>query len=309
MDTHIPEINKRIKELINHYTGGRVAPFSELLNGVSQQKLNRLFNIDTRTGKYPLVTTDILVAITEKFVDINSEWLLKGVPPMIIDSKNAYSPNDTNNKHAFISSKYDSNVSPTNAKNVSPTVSPTRNLGVPKVVTVSENDKELIPLVPVKAAAGYLNGYGDPVFVESLPTIQFPNFGAGSHRAFEIKGSSMNPTLHNKSIVIARWVESFDDIEEDARKIYIVVTKEYGIVAKRVLNRINDRGVLVMVSDNNNKKDYGNYDVYPEDVKELWYVRGQLSFEFPEPDHSLVNRIDDLESRFNKLYEQQLKIT
>lgn len=295
MDSHIPEINKRIKELINHYTGGRVAPFSDMLNGVSQQKLNRLFNIDTRTGKYPLVTTDILVAITEKFVEVNSEWLLKGAAPMISTYDNTRTPNDSDGITVPNQSINAHNVSPTAKQNVSPTVSPTHNLGLPKVITVSENEKELIPLVPVKAAAGYLNGYGDPVYVETLPTIRMPNLGIGSHRAFEIKGSSMNPTFHNKSIVIGRWVESFDEIQE--RRIYVVVTKEYGIVAKRVLNRIEERGVITLISDNSNKSDYGNYDVDVEEVKELWYVRANLSFEFPEPDNSQLSRIDDIEAR------------
>src|SRR5690606_16107743 len=68
-------------------------------------------------------------------------------------------------------------------------------------ITVDENDKENIELVPVKASAGYLNGYGDPEYVAELPKFSLPMFNQGTYRAFEIKGDSMLP-LPSGSIII-----------------------------------------------------------------------------------------------------------
>lgn len=250
------------------------------------------------------IGSDILEKIVCTYPDINPIWLLTGEGQMTLTTHATQNNNDNTPK-----SNLDINVNsgqktiksdpPTTVKFDPPSDPPTHNFGLPKVVVISENERELISLVPVKASAGYLNGYGDTEYVETLPTIRMPNLGTGTHRAFEIKGSSMNPTFHNKSVVIGRWVESFDEIKD--RRIYVVITKEYGIVAKRVLNRIDERGVLTLISDNSNKVDYGNYDVHPEDIKELWYVRANLSFEFPEPDNSLVSRIDDLESNLAML--------
>ena len=79
---NIPEINIRIRKLIDYYANGKVVKFSEMI-GVKQQTVNRLFNLDTRTGKYPTVTTEILIAITEMFVDIRAEWLLIGKGEML----------------------------------------------------------------------------------------------------------------------------------------------------------------------------------------------------------------------------------
>ena len=67
----IPEINKRVLQLIEIYTNRSVKKFAETI-GIPQQTLNRLFNKDTRTGKYPVVTTEILVSISKMYVDINA---------------------------------------------------------------------------------------------------------------------------------------------------------------------------------------------------------------------------------------------
>ncbi len=73
----MPEINQRILQIIDTYGDRNVKKFAESI-GIAQQTLNRLFNIDTRTNKYPMATTEILVAITKNYVDINIEWLLLG---------------------------------------------------------------------------------------------------------------------------------------------------------------------------------------------------------------------------------------
>lgn len=80
----IPEINNRIRQLVDFYAKGKVLKFSEMI-GVKQQTVNRLFNIDTRTGKYPVVTTDVLIAITEMLVDVNATWILTGRGSMLRD--------------------------------------------------------------------------------------------------------------------------------------------------------------------------------------------------------------------------------
>lgn len=73
----ISQINKRILQLIDYYTNRSVKKFAESIH-IPQQTLNRLFNIDTRTGKYPLATTEILVAITTIYKDVDANWLLTG---------------------------------------------------------------------------------------------------------------------------------------------------------------------------------------------------------------------------------------
>lgn len=79
----IPKINLRVSQIIDYKSGGSRKNFSENI-GIAQQTINRLFNLDTRTNKYPVVTTDVLVAITEMYVDIDTRWLLTGLGSMLI---------------------------------------------------------------------------------------------------------------------------------------------------------------------------------------------------------------------------------
>lgn len=183
---------------------------------------------------------------------------------------------------------------------VLPEVKPS-GLMMPKVVTVNNQNEDLVSLVNVKAAAGYLNGYADPEYIETLPTISMPGLKGGTHRAFENSGHSMSPTLHNKSISVGQWVERFEDIRD--RYIYIVVTKSEGIVIKRVLNRIEEREQLVLISDNQNKREYPNIILDAEDVLELWKLRAFVGFEFPEPTF-WQDRFNDVEAQLTILNEQ-----
>ncbi|WP_299244084.1 hypothetical protein [uncultured Aquimarina sp.] len=74
----LPGLNNRILKIIEEETFGKVKPFAELIGFSQPQKLNRLFKPDSRNGEYPIPSTDILLAIVERFSDINLEWLLLG---------------------------------------------------------------------------------------------------------------------------------------------------------------------------------------------------------------------------------------
>ncbi|WP_294083631.1 hypothetical protein [Proteiniphilum sp. UBA5384] len=69
-------------QIIDYKSNGNRKKFAETI-GIAQQSINRLFNIDNRTKKYPVATTDMLIAITEMFVDINARWLLTGDGKML----------------------------------------------------------------------------------------------------------------------------------------------------------------------------------------------------------------------------------
>ena len=144
-------------------------------------------------------------------------------------------------------------------------------------ITVDKDDKENIELVPQKAAAGYLNGFSDPQYIESLPKFQLPMLNNGTFRAFEITGDSMLP-LSSGSIVIGKYTEYISDIKNG--KTYVLVTKQEGVVYKRVFNYLTDHGKIHLVSDN---KAYSSYNINPEDVLEIWEAKAYISIQFPDP--------------------------
>jgi len=131
-------------------------------------------------------------------------------------------------------------------------------------VIIDAEGRDLIEMIPEKATAGYLRGYSDPEYIENLQRMQLPFLPVGKHRAFPIKGDSM-PPLNEGSFVIARYVESLEDIHDG--NTYVLLTRDDGIVYKRVYNDVKNNAALMLHSDN---KYYPPYAVKAEDVLELW---------------------------------------
>ena len=144
-------------------------------------------------------------------------------------------------------------------------------------VTVDAQDRENIEFVPVKASAGYLNGYADPEFVSELPKFSLPLFNQGTYRAFEIKGDSMLP-LPSGSLIIAEYVENWHDIKTG--QTYVVVSANDGVVYKRIGQKFKEDKGLKLVSDN---KTYEPYWVSVADILEVWKAKAFVSTELPEP--------------------------
>jgi len=128
-----------------------------------------------------------------------------------------------------------------------------------------------IPFVPLKAAAGYLNGYGDPEYIDELNTFTLPMLTGGNYRAFEIMGDSMLPTSSG-SIIVGEKVENLDDIKSN--NTYVVVSKTEGIVYKRIEKNSRLRNKLNLISDN---PSYQSYSINADDILELWQANVIIS--------------------------------
>lgn len=144
-------------------------------------------------------------------------------------------------------------------------------------ITVSEDDRENIELVPVKASAGYLNGYADPDYISELPKFRLPFFKQGTYRAFELKGDSMLP-LQPGTIVICEYVEDWFDVKPN--QTYVIISKSDGIVYKRIAHKFKEEKGLKLLSDN---KVYEPYWVETPDILEIWKAKAFISTAFPEP--------------------------
>ncbi|ULQ58213.1 XRE family transcriptional regulator [Flavihumibacter rivuli] len=124
-----------------------------------------------------------------------------------------------------------------------------------------------IQFVPVKAAAGYLAGYADPEFIDELNTFTLPMLAPGHYRAFEIMGDSMLPTPSG-SIIVGEKVENLDDVKTS--NTYIVISRQEGIVYKRVMKNPRQKNKVTLVSDN---PTYQPYTVDSNDIVELWQAQ------------------------------------
>lgn len=175
---------------------------------------------------------------------------------------------------------------------------------MPQVITIDTQGNENVVMVPVRARAGYLSGYSDPTFIEKLPAYRLPGLSNGTYRLFEVDGLSMYPTLHGGDLIIGQNVEQLQDVRDD--RVHVIITKNDGIVVKRVLNRIKKDNKLILKSDNYKDRDmYPSIVTDPVDVIEIWYAIGFISRQM-RPPAEVYNRVIDLEGRLT-IMEDNLK--
>jgi phage repressor protein C with HTH and peptisase S24 domain len=159
-------------------------------------------------------------------------------------------------------------------------------------------DRNLIHFVPVKAAAGYLTSYADSEFIDELNTFTLPMLTGGQFRAFEIIGDSMLPTPSG-SIIVGEKIDSVDEVKNGAA--YIVVSKNEGIVYKRIQKNSKAKNKLTLESDN---PSYHPYQINTEDIMELWHAQvviGKVVNQQRWDVHSLANLVNNLQDQVSTL--------
>jgi hypothetical protein len=79
------------------------------------------------------------------------------------------------------------------------------------------------------------------------------------------------------TIIIGQYVEQVEDIRNG--QTYIIVSKQEGVVYKRVFNYVAEKGLLFLVSDNTV---YSPYEIPADSVMEIWEAKAFISMQFPE---------------------------
>jgi transcriptional regulator with XRE-family HTH domain len=143
--------------------------------------------------------------------------------------------------------------------------------------TVDSQNNENIELVSIKAKAGYSTGYFDPEYISGLPVFNLPFLSKNKkYRTFQISGDSMLP-IPDKSWVTGEFVQDITQLKNN--ELYIVTTLNEGVLFKRILNEIRERGSLKMISIN---PEYNPFDLPVAEVREVWKFVHYISEEVPE---------------------------
>jgi phage repressor protein C with HTH and peptisase S24 domain len=159
-------------------------------------------------------------------------------------------------------------------------------------------ERNVIHFVPIKAAAGYMTGYADSEFLDELNTFTLPMLSGGNYRAFEIIGDSMLPTASG-SIIVGEKVESMEDVKNN--NAYIVVSRNEGIVYKRIVKSNRSKVKVSLVSDN---PSYQPYQVNTADIVELWQAQviiGKVATQQRWDVNSLANLVNNLQDQVSTL--------
>lgn len=146
---------------------------------------------------------------------------------------------------------------------------------------IDENNYRLhIRKVSQRAYAGYMSGWSDPEFIETLPftTVTVNEFHQGEYRVFEVSGDSMDYEGKNAIVegdnVIARQV----DRDHWKSKLHIkrwnewVIVHDEGIIVKHISFHDVENGVITCKSYNVNKTLYPDFELSLEKVYEIYNV-------------------------------------
>jgi transcriptional regulator with XRE-family HTH domain len=153
-------------------------------------------------------------------------------------------------------------------------------------VVIDREGNNYIEIVTQKASMGYLSGYSDPEYIESLQQISLPFLTNGKYRAFPALGDSM-PPFKDGSYIIGKYVENIEDLKPN--KSYIFVTLNDGISYKRFKQR--KKRAVTVAADNSF---YKPYDISLGEIVEIWqYASGIFPEDF-EPDHYENYNLQDM---------------
>lgn len=172
---NLPIENQRVKKVIDMYCDGNELRFSKEI-GISQPRINRLFSLDPRSGKYPIVSFEIIQAIINKYIIVSAEWLISGRGSVEISKENV--------------------------------------LNEPFSIYKKDGDKTLesqaVPLYNIEATAGIVTLFNDTAATTPIDYIQIPNLPKCDGAVY-ITGDSMYPLLKSGDIIMYKQIHNIQD--------------------------------------------------------------------------------------------------
>lgn len=167
-------------------------------------------------------------------------------------------------------------------------------------ITVDSSGNNQIEIIPQKASMGYLNGYSDPEYIESLQTISLPFLRNGKFRAFPADGDSM-PPYKDGTFIVGKYVENLADLKTD--KTYVFITTNDGITYKRF--QFHESSFICVKSDNSF---YEPLKIPLADIKEIWEFACSINTQEYDPDEfsgqNMKEMFLELKEDINQLKEK-----
>ncbi|WP_312822832.1 helix-turn-helix domain-containing protein [Epilithonimonas sp.] len=166
-------------------------------------------------------------------------------------------------------------------------------------IRVDQDGNNEIEIIPQKASMGYLNGYGDPEYIESLEIISLPFLKGGKFRAFPADGDSM-PPYKNGTYIVGKYVENLSDLKTD--RTYVFITANDGISYKRF--QFHEADGIWVKADN---QFYDPYKIPLPEIKEIWEFACSINTKEYEPDefaeHHIQNFINQIKTDIKQIKE------
>jgi phage repressor protein C with HTH and peptisase S24 domain len=139
----------------------------------------------------------------------------------------------------------------------------------------------LVPLVGIKAQAGYVKGFEQTDFIETLEKYSLPpgvNPKGLEWSYFEVDGDSMEPTISAGDILLTSLLPHEDWNEIKNFCVYVILTDEQ-LLVKRAYRKNEKEWILI--SDNSETNPQVSIDL--SKVKQVWTLRRHIRSKVPPP--------------------------
>ncbi|WP_313270526.1 XRE family transcriptional regulator [Epilithonimonas vandammei] len=167
-------------------------------------------------------------------------------------------------------------------------------------IRVDRDGNNEIEIIPQKASMGYLNGYSDPEYIESLETISLPFLHHGKFRAFPADGDSM-PPYKDGTYIVGKYIEDLSELKAD--RTYIFITSNDGFTYKRF--QFHEADSIWVKADNSF---YEPYKIPLPEIKEIWEFACSINTKEYEPDefaeHHIQNFITEIKTDIRQIKDK-----
>ena len=161
----------------------------------------------------------------------------------------------------------------------------------------------------IKSLEDSIKVYGDTMvnskqeeerFIASYRIVKTLKAALKATNSYQYQFDSMLP-IQPGSIIVGEYVDDWKQMKNN--DTYIIVSKNEGIVYKRVMNRLKEQKSLLLKSDN---KSYEPYPISLDDIMEVWKAKAFISTSFPEPEQEmsisqLTNIMMEMQKKINSI--------
>ncbi|RYZ23948.1 MAG: LexA family transcriptional regulator [Chitinophagaceae bacterium] len=143
-----------------------------------------------------------------------------------------------------------------------------------------------VPLVGIKAQAGYVRGFEQTDYLDGLEKYSLPpgvNPTGAVWSYFEVDGESMEPVFFAGDLILASMLpqEDWDDVKNFS--VYVLLTSER-LMVKRVFRKSPDEWVLI----SDNEEAYPQVVLPVSELKQVWTFRRHIRARLPQKEFMIT---------------------
>lgn len=176
---------------------------------------------------------------------------------------------------------------------------------LPEVKVEPQPDVVHIPIVDISVAAG--SGFLNSNYIEEIDSLAMPSSMIKDGKLYlcvRIKGHSMAPSILDGGYLVIRKLETSEWESIRDNYVYVVCDTEGKTYVKRLKNRLRKHGFIVCMSDNADKLNYPNFNIYEEELHTVWYAEWYFSAKIPNIQETYYRKQAELEDQMTELTAQ-----